>query len=214
MVMCQDRSAHDWQICIRAQHVMRELFYKIKQLYKCGTFDLHRCMLTVEHDTVFVIVYVWRILESPLAVINGNRNNPVGLSCRMIPSPCIAFIFKAKLALRISHGCRLSCCCNGFWILFRLGQIDSNIQFPVWAVDLPFLILFNPVTADIISILAELIEPVCGFLRILGIFLTECFLYLCRSRSQAVHQLRIKQVTVCHAICNQLPLYRFIQQIL
>ena len=32
-------------------------------------------MATIKHDTVLVVIHVWRILEKPVAVVNGNWNN-------------------------------------------------------------------------------------------------------------------------------------------
>ena len=63
---------------------MGELFHKIEQLDKCGAVDLHRDMLTVEYDTVFIIVYVWRVLEAPFAVVDDDGDDPVVFSGRMI----------------------------------------------------------------------------------------------------------------------------------
>ena len=91
-----------------------ELFHKIEQLDKCGAVDLHRDMLTVEYDTVFIIVYVWRVLEAPFAVIDGDGDDPVVFSGRMIEPSGIAFIFHAKLTFRISTCFCISGSGNGF----------------------------------------------------------------------------------------------------
>ena len=66
---------------------MRELFDKIKQLDKGLALDLHRSMFSVEHDTVLIVVDIRRILESPLAVIDRDRNDAVILSGRVIERP-------------------------------------------------------------------------------------------------------------------------------
>ena len=81
---------------------MRELLYKIKQLAEGIVIDLHRHMLSVKHDTVLIVIYIRRILESPLTSLNSDRDDPMVLSGRMVQSACIAFIFAAELTLRIA----------------------------------------------------------------------------------------------------------------
>ena len=65
-----------------------QVFDKIKQLDKGLALDLHRSMFSVEHDTVLIVVDIRRILESPLAVIDRDRNDAVILSGRVIEAPC------------------------------------------------------------------------------------------------------------------------------
>ena len=99
---------------------MGELFYKIKQLPECCTVDLHRRVLSVKNDAVFIIIYIRRVLKSPLAVVDGQRNDPVVLSGRMVDAAGIAFIFHTELAFRISTCLCFSSCCDGFRIFLRL----------------------------------------------------------------------------------------------
>ena len=54
-------------------------------------------MLSIKYDTMLIVVYIWRILKSPFSVIDRKRYDPVILSCRVIHSSCISFIFHAKL---------------------------------------------------------------------------------------------------------------------
>ena len=81
---------------------MRELFYKIKQLGKCRPVDLHRNMLSVKYDAVLIIIYIRRILESPFSSVDGDGDDPVVLSGRMIQTSGIAFILHTELTLGIA----------------------------------------------------------------------------------------------------------------
>ena len=87
-------------------------------------------------------------------MIDGYRNNTVILSCRMVDSSCITFIFYAKLTFWIGRGFRFSRCCNRFWIFLWFGKIDCNVKSAVFCVNRPFAILSNTVSADIITVLA------------------------------------------------------------
>ena len=58
---------------------MGELLNKIKQLAKGGMIDAHGNMLRIKYNAVLVIINVRRILESPPACVNFNRNYAVVL---------------------------------------------------------------------------------------------------------------------------------------
>ena len=165
MVVAENGSAYDWKICIGAQEVMRKCLYKIKQFHKSCPLDLHRCMLTVENDTVLIVIHIWRILKSPSAAVHGQRDDTVVLSGRMIGASCIPLIFYAKQALWISRLLGILGCRDRLRILFRLGKIDGDIQGAVLSIHSPFLIFLYTVTADIVAVLAEFKEIVCGCLR-------------------------------------------------
>ena len=121
MIVAKDRTSYDRKIRIGAKEIMWEQLYKIKQLDKCISLDLHRSMLTVKYDTMFIVVNIWRVLEAPWTVIDGDRNDPVVLPCRMIDSACIAFIFRTKQTFWITAG------------FYQLGSCDSlSDLFPAW----------------------------------------------------------------------------------
>ena len=181
---------------------MRELFDKIKQLDKGLALDLHRSMFSVEHDTVLIVVDIRRILESPLAVIDRDRNDAVILSGRVIEAPCIPLVLHTELTFRVSRNRSIARSGNGFRIFFRFGQIDGNIQCSVVCVYIPSAVLFDPVPADVIAVLTELVIKLSGGFRRFLIMSPEVVLNLSRTRQQAVHQSGVEQITIADAVFN------------
>ena len=130
---------------------MRKQFYKIKQFNECISLDFHWSMLAIKYNTMLIVIHIRRILESPRSIIDCDRNNPVILPCQMINTSRISFIFRAKKTFRIASGFYIPCRGNCFWIFFRFGQINGNINLTVWTVYLPLLILLYAISADIIA---------------------------------------------------------------
>ena len=122
---------------------------KFEQLCKCMAVDLHWNVLSVEYDTMLVIIYIWRILESPFSVLDRDRDDTVVFTCRVIQASCISFIFHTELAFWISRRLCFSCSSDGFWIFFRLGKVDRDIQSTIFCINSPFAVLFDTVSADI-----------------------------------------------------------------
>ena len=100
---------------------MREQFDEIKQLDKGVLLNLHRNMLAVKHNAVFVIVNVRGVLKAPSTVVNFQTNDPVVVPGGMIRSPGIALVLHTELTLGITALLRQLCRRNGFRILLRLG---------------------------------------------------------------------------------------------
>ena len=118
----------------------------------------------------------------------------------MIDASGIALIFLAQQALGIGglrhqFGCR-----NRFRVFFRFGQIDGNVQIAVFGRSNPFDVFCNTVSADIIGILRELIEPIGRALRVLVIQKCKVVLYLTRRWRQRAHQLGVKQIPIHHTV--------------
>lgn len=166
---------------------MWKQFYKIKQFNECISLDFHWSMLAVKHNAMLIVIHIRRILESPRSIIDCDRNNPVVLPCRMINTSCISFIFRAKKTFRIASGFYIPCRGNCFWIFFRFGQIDGNVNLTVWTVYLPLLILLYAISADIIAVLTQFIKIIGCFLWAFFIFIPELFLHLARTRHQTAH---------------------------
>ena len=52
-------------------------------------------MVSIEDDAVLIVIHIRRILETPLAVIDRDRDNAVVIARRMVDTSGIAFIFLA-----------------------------------------------------------------------------------------------------------------------
>ena len=161
--MAQNGASHNRQIRIGAYKIMGELFHKIQQFAKCIVLYLHWNMLTVKYDTMFVIVYIGRILHIPVAVLNRHRHNPVVLPRRMIQPTSVAFVLFAEQTFGITTLLGELRRRDSFGIFFRLGQIDRNVQTAVFRFCRPLSVLCDTVSADIVRILAELIVKICSF---------------------------------------------------
>ena len=187
-------------------------FYKIKQFAKCRMVNFHRGMLPVKYNTVLIVIHIGGILESPLVPVNGQRNDSVVLPGGMVQIPRVPFIFPAQQAFGISTLlCQLSRR-NGFGIFFRFGEIDGDINLPIRTLHHPFHIFTNPVSADIIRILAELIEIIGSFLRALLVKFLESGNHLAGSRQKAVHQPCIQKIPFNHRVPDEFVLTGVIQQ--
>ena len=127
---------------------MGELGNEIKKLCKNRTVDLHGSMLSVEDDTMLVIVRIGRILNEPGASVDGQGNDPMILAGGRIETSRVSFVFPTKKALGVGGLGGFLCGGDGFGILFRLGKVNRNIQIAVFRMGNPFQILGNPITAD------------------------------------------------------------------
>jgi len=133
---------------------MGEHGHKVQEFFKSRLVDDHGSMLGVEHDAVFVVVHIGAVLQEPLAVCDGQRDDSVVLPGRMIHPAGRTFVFRAQKTLGIAGlGCVL-CCRNGLGVLLRLTEVDGNIQVTVLSRGLPTHILLDAVAADIVRILA------------------------------------------------------------
>ena len=175
---------------------MRKLTDKIQQLAEAGTIDFHRCMFFIKTNAMFIVINIWGILKIPGRTVNLHRHDPVILSGRIIQTTGISHVFSAQHAARIIGSRQCSGRCDCLWILFRLGQVDGNIQFTIFCICLPAHIFRDSISSDIIAVLTELIIPVCCLLRR---FFSQCIKmchHLCRARQKASHQFCIQQISV------------------
>ena len=117
VIVAENRAANNRQIRIGAQEIMRKQFHKIKQLNKSISLDFHWCMLEIEHNTVLIVIHIWRILHAPRTIIYGNWDDPVILPRWMICTSCVSFILRAEKTFRITARFYKFCSGNCFWIL-------------------------------------------------------------------------------------------------
>ena len=191
---------------------MGELPYKIKELCKSGFVNDHWCVLCVEKNAVLIVINIGRILEAPLLAADGHRDNAVILSCGVIESACIAYIFGTQQTLRISALLCILCGGNSLRVFFGLGEIYCYIKLAVFRNGFPFDVLLYSVAADIIGVTAHFIVNVRCLAGRLSIILPEFVDDLRGTGSETSHKLCVKKVTVCNAVGNYLLLAGKVQQ--
>ena len=200
MLMGKDTPPDDRKVRIGTDKIVRELRHKIEQLAECAPVNNHRDMPAVEHDTVFIVIDIGGILQAPGLSIDRDRDHAVVFPCRMVHPAGVSHIFIAQLALRIRSLPRKLSRGDRPRILLRLAQVDSDVQISVLRRSQPAHILRDPVAADIIGILAELIVP---FRSSTGAALFQSLPeHRCdirRSGRKGTHQLRVKQIPVRNA---------------
>ena len=133
---------------------MGKLRHEIQKFSKGCPLDFHRCMFRIKHYAVLIVVNIRRILEKPVAVIDGNWNDSVVLARRMVYSSCIPLIFLTELALGIGTLLCVLCRSDCLRILLRLGEIDGDIQCPVFRIHGPLSVFFDSLSSDIITVTA------------------------------------------------------------
>ena len=110
---------------------MGKLFYKIKQLAEGVMLNLHGNVLTVKHDAVLIVIHIRGILETPIAAVDGHRNDPVILSRRMIDAPRITLVLPAQKTFRIPALLCILSRRDRLGILLGLGEVNGDIQIAV-----------------------------------------------------------------------------------
>ena len=171
-------------------------------------------MLSVKYDAVLIVVNVRRILESPLAVVDRDRHDPVIFTGRMVDATCVSFVFYAELTFWICACLCIFCGCDCFWIFLWFGQVNGDIDHSVRRVNRPFHIFLYAVTADIIAVLTELVVVFGCLFRGNVIFFFEFTLNLRRSWKQAVHKLCVEEVAVYNTVLDESARNCFIKKVL
>ena len=87
----------------------------------------------------------------------------MALPGRVVDTTRISNVFRAQEAFGIAHLGSIFQSCYFSWILFRLGQVDGDLQGPVVAFIVPLKILCYSVYPDIIGFLTQPVEIVGGF---------------------------------------------------
>ena len=199
MVVAQDAAAHNGQVGVGANKIVGELLHKVQQLPEGGIFNLHGGVLLVEDDAMLVIVHIGAVLQAPGAIVDGHGNDPVILSGGMVHPSGVALVFHAQLALGIAALGGILGCCNGLGVLLRLAQVDGDVQIAIGGGGDPLHVPGNPIPADVVGVLAEIIVPIRCRLGALVVQLLKGMAHHAGPGSQAAHQLGIKQLP-CRAV--------------
>ena len=173
VVMAQNGAAHDGQIRVGAHEVVGELADEVQLLAEGGAVDLHGDVLAVEDDAVLVVVDIGAILEEPALSVNGDGDDPVILAGGMVHPAGVALILPAQLALGVAALGRRLGGGDGPGVLLRLGEVDGDVQVPELRGGNPLHVPGDAVAADVVRVLAEVVKPVGGTLRGVGITLPE-----------------------------------------
>ena len=192
--MAQNGAAHDGQVRVGAHKIVGELPDEVQLLAEGGPVDLHGHVLPVEHDAVLVIVHIGGVLEKPILLIDGNGNDAVVLTGGMVHPAGVALVLPAQQALGIAALGRQLGGGDGLGVLFRLGEVDGDVQIAVGGGGHPLHILHDAVAADVVRVLAEFVVPVRGGLRGLAVLVPEHREDLGGPGRQDAHELRIQQV--------------------
>ena len=199
VVVCEDRAAYDRQVRIGAQEVVRELLDEVEELHEGVVIDRHRHVLPVEDDAVLVVIDVRRVLEAPLAAVDGDGDDAVVLAGRMVETAVVALILAAELAFGVAALFLRAGGGDGFRILLRLGEVDGHVELAVFGRRLPLAVAGDAVAANIIGIPRKSIVPVRRFLRIFCIDGAEGPDHVARAGRKRPHQAGIIEVPGHHA---------------
>ena len=167
MVVAQDAATHNGQVGVAAHEIVGEEGHKVQQLAERGPLDLHGGVVVVEDDAVLIVIDIRAVLQIPRTVVDGQRDDAVILAGGVVHPARVALVLHAELALGVGAlGGQLGCC-NGLGVFFGLGEINGDIQIAVGGLGHPLEVPLDAVAADVVRILAELVEPVGGGLRAL-----------------------------------------------
>ena len=202
VLMRQNAAAHDGQIGVTAEEVVRELLDERKQLVKSRPVNNHRRMLRVHDDRVFIVIDVGRVLESPRLIVHGHRHDAQILPRWVRDCARIANILDAEQALRVSRRLFQLRRRDIARVFFGLGEVDGDFQLTVLRLRRPVLVLRDTVTANIIAVLTQLVEIVRRSLGRFCVKRPELPHDLRRARGDAAHEPRVKQVALRNRVVD------------
>ncbi len=208
VVVAQDGAADDGQVRVRAEEVVRELSDEVEEFPERGPVDLHGHMLAVQDDAVLVIVNVGRVLETPVALIDGDRDDAVVLPRRVVHASGIALVLEAQLALRVRALLRGLGGRDVSRVLLRLREVDGDVDVPEFTGHAPADVLRDPGGPDVVGVLAELVEPVGRLLGRFTIQASERLDDVGRPRGDGTHEGGVEQVPAGDALALQKALLR------
>ena len=214
MVVREYGAAHDRQIGVRAEHVVRKLIHEIALAHERIAADAHGRVLRVEYDAVLVVIQIRRILQKPLLSAQRQRNHAVILARREADAARVAGILAAEHAFGIAGLLRVLRGGDVARVLFGLGEIDRDFQ-PARGRFLKEARVFgDAVHADVVRIAACLIEAAhrCGGTVGLQGGEEACARFGGRGRERA-HQLCREQVAALAGGLQNSGFHRTVQQV-
>src|SRR5699024_2034639 len=109
------------------------------------------------------------VLQEPGGVVDGYGHDAVVLPRGVVDAAGVALVFGAELAARVVGGGQVPGGGDGARVLFGLGEVYGDVQLAVLRGGFPLDVLGDAVAADVVGVLAELVVPVRGLFRALGV---------------------------------------------
>ena len=196
VVVRQNRAAHNGQVGVGANEVVREQVHKIEQAGQALAVDVHRTMLGAHGNAVLVKVRVRAVLEAPALAVELDGDNAQILSGGVSAAVgCggasgIALVFDAELAGGILLARVLGCTCRGdiARVLLRFGQVDGDLQVAPVGGSAPLDVARDGGAAHVTGVTAQAVEPVGRGARLVDAHTSvELLVYNRRPRHERAH---------------------------
>ena len=196
VVVRQNRAAHDRQVGVGADEVMREQVHKVEQAGQALAVDVHRTMLGAHGNAMLVKVRVRAVLETPALAVELDGDNAQvlasGVSAAVGCSGAsgIALVFDAELAGGILLARVLGGTCRGdiARVLLRLGEVDGDLKIAPVGGGAPFDVARDGGAAHVAGVAAQAVEPVgCGAGLVDAHTSVELLVYNRRPRHERTH---------------------------
>ena len=203
MVVAQDAAPHNGQIRVGPQEVVGELRDEVQQIAKDLFVNPHGDVFPVQDNAVFVVVDVGAVLQEEVGPVEAQGKDAVILPGGVAQVSGVALVLRAQEALGIARALGLSGGGNGLGVLLRLGEVDGNVQYTIFRLRCPPLILQNSIPADVIRVPGEGIVPVRRLSGRTGVPLPEGADDLRRPGQEDAHQFGVQQVEVVGGVAVQ-----------
>ena len=168
VVVRQNRAAHDGQVGIRADKVVREQVHKVEQTGEALAIHVHRTMLGAHGNAMLVKVRVRAVLEAPALAVELDGDNAqvltggVGAAVGCCGTSWIALVFDTELAGGILLARVLGRTGRGdiARVLLGLRQVDGDLKIAPVGGGAPFDIARDGGAAHVAGVTAQTVEPV------------------------------------------------------
>ena len=203
MLVAQYRAADDGQVCVRADEVVRQHGDEREQLIEGLAPDVHRGVPLVEEDAVLLIIAVRRELHVPEFAVEQDGHHAQILPRGVIQPPGVALVLGAELAFRVAVLAGAARGRDGAGILLRLREVDGDVHRPVLRLVDPVDVAREAVTADVVDVAAEVIEPVRAAFGADRVLAHEAVVHLVREGGQLAHEAGVEQVAFGDAVADE-----------
>ena len=168
VVVRQNRAAHDGQVGVGANKVVREQVRKIEQAGQPLAVDVHRAMLGAHSNAVLVKVRVRAVLEAPALAVELNGDNAqilaggMGAAVGSGGASRVALVLDAQLTggILLARVLGRTGCGDIARVLLGLRQVDSDLQVAPVGGGTPFDVARDGGAAHVTGVTAQTIEPV------------------------------------------------------